>query len=165
MTGAIRKSVTQSGTNRKKVGEQQTPHYLLFGCKCLCSTDVKKWLLSLTSEALLTLKERERGGEGVENRHTVESSCFCVYEQRSLVFEGNPEQCSNAGVCVEGWLIGRLGEQLDRGSGEQRDRWTDRVDNAVSSSEWEGWLWGPWAWSIHTHAYTRQSAIVCIYTS
>lgn len=43
-------------------------------------------------------------------------------------------------VCVEGWLIGWLGEQLDRGSGEQRDRWTDRVDNAVSCTEWEGWL-------------------------
>lgn len=43
---------------------------------------------------------------------------------------------------VEGWLIGQQGEQLDWGSGEQRDRWTDRVDNAVSSSEWEGWLQG-----------------------
>lgn len=37
--------------------------------------------------------------------------------------------------CVEGWLIGRLGEQLDRGSGEQRDRWTDRADNAAGSNE------------------------------
>lgn len=104
-TGVIRKSVTQSGTNRKKVGEQQTAHYLLFGCKCLCSTDVKKRLPSLTSEALLTLKEREaerRRGER-ENRHTVESSCFCVYEQTSSVFEGNPEQCSNAS-CV--WKAG-----------------------------------------------------------
>ena len=66
----IRKSVTQSGTNRKKVGEQQTAHYLLFGCKCLCSTDVKKRPPSLTSEALLTLKERERdrGGGGGEKR-------------------------------------------------------------------------------------------------
>lgn len=51
-TGVIRKSVTQSGTNRKKVGELQTAHYLLFECKCLCSTDVKKQLPSLTSEAL-----------------------------------------------------------------------------------------------------------------
>ena len=116
------------------MGEQQTAHYLLFGCKCLCGTDVKKWLLSLTSEALLTLKERKRGGGGGKERHTVESSCFCVYEQRSLVFEGNPEQCRML-ECEEGWLIGRLGEQLDGGSGEQRDRWTDRVDNAVSSSE------------------------------
>lgn len=37
--------------------------------------------------------------------------------------------------CAEGWLIGRLGEQLDRGSGEQRDRWTDRADNAAGSDE------------------------------
>ncbi len=89
------------------MGEQQTAYYLLFECKCLCSTDVKKLLPSLTSEALLTLKEeereRERGEEGKgekrENRHTVESSCFYVYEQRSSVFEGNPEQCSNAS-CV-----------------------------------------------------------------
>lgn len=90
------------------MGEQQTAHYLLFGCKCLCSTDVKKRPPSLTSEALLTLKEREREteeeeGEKRENRHTVESSCFCVYERRSSVFEGNPEQCSNAS-CV--WKAG-----------------------------------------------------------
>lgn len=42
------------------MGEQQTAHYLLFGC--LCSTDVKKRLPSLTSEALLTLKGREEEG-------------------------------------------------------------------------------------------------------
>lgn len=67
-------------------------------------------------------------------------------------------------VCVEGWLIGRLGEQLDRGSGEQRDRWTDRVDNAVSCTEWEGWLWGPWACRTHTHAHThtRGTVFVCV---
>ena len=96
------------------MGEQQTAHYLLFGCKCLCSTDVKKRPPSLTSEALLTLKERERErerereteeeeGEKRENRHTVESSCFCVYERRSSVFEGNPEQSRNAS-CV--WKAG-----------------------------------------------------------
>lgn len=73
------------------------------------------------------------------------------------------QSCAAMLECVEGWLIGRLGEQLDRGSGEQRDRWTDRVDNAVSSSEWEGWLWGPWAWSTHTHTYTRQTVILCVY--
>lgn len=44
------------------MGEQQTAHYLLFGCRCLCSTDVKKQLPSLTSEALLTLKGREEEG-------------------------------------------------------------------------------------------------------
>ena len=84
--------------------------YLLFGCKGLCSIHVKRRLLSLTSAALLTLKEKEKergggggGGERRENGHTVASSCFCVYEQRRLVFEGNPEQCSNAS-CV--WKAG-----------------------------------------------------------
>lgn len=57
--------------------------------------------------------------------------------------------------CEEGWLIGRRGEQLDWGSGEQRDRWTDRVDNAVSSSEWQGWLQGPSAWK-YPHLYKRE---------
>lgn len=66
---------------------------------------------------------------------------------------------------MEGSLIGRLGEQLDRGSHEQRDRWTDRVDNAVSCTEWEGWLWGPWAWRTHTqtHTFTQEGARLCVY--
>lgn len=37
-TGVIRKSVN---TVRDKQEECGRAHYLLFGCKCLCSTDVK----------------------------------------------------------------------------------------------------------------------------
>ena len=65
-TGVIRRSVTQSGTNRKKVGEQQTTEFIFcldVNVCVVCSTDVKKQLPSLTSEALLTLKERERERE------------------------------------------------------------------------------------------------------
>lgn len=63
--------------------------------------------------------------------------------------------------CEEGWLIGRQGEQLDWGSGEQRDRWTDRVDNAVSSSEWQGWLQGPSAWK-YPHLYKTECDFLCV---
>ena len=68
----------------------------------------KKPPQSPTSAALLTLKEkgwrRKREQEGLEEegRGSGEAetgcrgSCFCVYDERSPGFEGNPERCSRA---------------------------------------------------------------------